>query len=520
MNLDKYEGKRNALISLGLITVLIICIVPAMDFVVAQTTRKTIDASNIVLTDDLNAALANATKTSSLPWDNITDTAPIGPYNFMISTFTNDTATYYQATNGTDGKILDSWTSTDATTVLNNAMGSHIKLSDGNFSINGHFSPTANTWIEGNGIGKTWLVNIKSNDRVLLNANPMDPSWANYSRMDSNIKINDLSVDSSIYDGEAFNFVSAQDITVQNVNFYGNVTTGCQAIDTDNCVGVLIDKNHFSDFGGAAVHFSDSYSGLGVWSVHPSSMNNTVQNNLFLRCGSVDSVGALSLAYIGSGTQVWGASYNRAFNNFFMYCYIGIDLTNSYLNTYGNIIDHNYFINCTKYSIKEYGVGGTQITFNTINCTLGGQGIYVGSSSYILNNTLVQGNIVSYSGGGDSSTTYEGILLYNAQHCIVSNNFVSNNGGAGIGLNNGTGKISAYNIISNNQMWDNSLGKITGYSYALQDYGVREQVGSDYNKIHDNTVTDARLASYITLGTHTSCYGDYNATTWLAYPSL
>lgn len=141
INLDDYEGKGKAVLAIVLIVIGSLCIFPALNYVTAQAGYPSllIDPSNIVLTDDLNAALANATKTSSLPWDNITDTAPIGPYNFMISPFTNATATYYQATNGTDGKILDSWTSTNKTFTIDSALtscgtGGTVYVNSGDYS--------------------------------------------------------------------------------------------------------------------------------------------------------------------------------------------------------------------------------------------------------------------------------------------------------------------------------------------------------------------------------------------------
>lgn len=123
--------------ALVLIAILIGCLVGCVGAGWAAT--RVVTPDNIVLQDDLTAAIANATQTQSLPWDNITDTAPIGPYNFMISTFTNDTATYYQATNGTDGKILDSWTSTNKTFTIDSALkscgtGGTVYVNSGDYS--------------------------------------------------------------------------------------------------------------------------------------------------------------------------------------------------------------------------------------------------------------------------------------------------------------------------------------------------------------------------------------------------
>lgn len=118
--------KREKVLAIFLVGICLVSLGSYLGYAVAASTRA-VTPDNIVLMDDLDSI----TKTSSLPWDNITDTAPIGPYNFMISTFTNDTATYYQATNGTDGKILDSWTSTNASNIIQNALNS-LTLGRGN----------------------------------------------------------------------------------------------------------------------------------------------------------------------------------------------------------------------------------------------------------------------------------------------------------------------------------------------------------------------------------------------------
>lgn len=244
MNLDKYEGKRNALISLGLITVLIICIVPAMDFVVAQTTRKTIDASNIVLTDDLNAALANATKTSSLPWDNITDTAPIGPYSFMISHFTNATATYYQATNGTDGKILDPWTTTNATTILQNSF-TQAMLENGTVKIKAHTYPidapltvavidtTSSFAIEGEVIGQVTEGTLSYPVGVVFQATnnfPSNSAILAYYRNGTILNTGAISIKNILFDGSETTATHIKGISTYTSTATGARPTGSKTL--------------------------------------------------------------------------------------------------------------------------------------------------------------------------------------------------------------------------------------------------------------------------------------------------
>lgn len=138
-------------------------------------------------------------------------------------------------------------------------------------------------------------------------------------------------------------------------------------------------------------------------------------------------------------------------------------------NSFGNIIENNFIINCTSTAIRLYQENYNNIIVNNTIINNNGYGITIEESD---NNIFSNNTIISNHGG---------ILLYDSMENTISKNKISG-GLSGIYLfeseeqNVKNNKISACskaiyieesdeNIVEKNQMENNTIGLFSSYSY-------------------------------------------------------
>jgi parallel beta-helix repeat protein len=380
---------------------------------------------------------------------------PSHPYSFLIEKRGN----LFVAQDGS-GRIRHS--GADAFTVIQSAIntltaGGKIFIKEGVYPLSSPLRPTSGITLEGV-YGKTVFQGTK-NDRLVLNANPVDPSQ---SRVDGNIVLRNLVFDMNNYSAEAVNLVSVYDSLVENCIFK-NVAGSNEGLDLDNCYNIVIRGCDFYNIGGGAVHVSDAYAGFTNYRGcdYVSVVDCYARN-----CGKTRPIAAYS-TYTRS-TAIGGGLHIRFVNCRAYDCYQGfnddIELSGG---GYTEII--NPTVDTTTYrGIAIVGVGKARIIGGTVRNS-GSHGIYVNTNENVIMGVKVE------------KSTYHGISLYRASHNVIIGNVLKNNGSDGINLSDDGVTACLDNLIIGNRCYDDQATK-------TQDYGIREAGIGNYNIIVGNDV--------------------------------
>jgi hypothetical protein len=414
------------------------------------------------------------------------------PTNFVIF---SDGAAYY-AKNGTTGEV--SYSNTNCTALFQQILSTHanhISLKNGIYTL----QLTGNT--HGN-------YSLELTDGILIDGE------------------NPYTTVLKTSNGANAKILSAHDvtgITLRDLGFDGNWATQSDAaagqIDLKDCRNILIDNCRFSNYYGTAVAF-------GVTNSQKYPSENVISNSIFEDLGKViPGAGVYTqqnnvhvqdcyFANLSDNAVVFeGASNGYLQNN------IGINMAAlTFVNGLPglhseNILISGNYVRDTNRFIFELGgdisVDNLTISDNIFQNTISGTGIEIrgGVGVRITDNTIsnvigcgiiLMSNYTSITGNLIYNCTANGLEIHNGQHITIMGNNIHDNGedGAaycGVFLDYSTNVTMSSNQITNN------------YS-DYQDYGIYEDVGSDYNIITNNIFSGNRVHQVVKTGTHTSIH--------------
>lgn len=434
MKMIKIDSYRKLGLVCALVFVLAVSIFASIN-VFAQSTRLTVTPDNIVLMDDLD----NITKTSSLPWDNITDTAPIGPYSFMISTFTNATATYYQATNGTDGKIIDSWTSTDVTIVWRSLAdiipdGSSIYIAKGDYPITSYNATYSggiglngknNIRVFGDGYGTNIYSYNTTNPTLGVTFEPMIEIQDCNGIVFENMR---FTPNSTTATGDALDFDHSSGCAVRNCNFSVPLgSDGCISFhaDTENIAGNMITGNTFvAQAIPVKVFNTGSYTIYGTIisgnSFTPPAATHgstaiSLSGKVYDTVISSNVIGGVTKQFTTQDILLTDCRQTMITGNRFCGYGIGITISASYRTT----ISGNDFTGC---STAVSGYGSTDVAVNQVGFTVDSwkSGANTTATTYVYAHGLsstCRGAIASFNDTGITGYT---VAFTNATHNTIT----------------------------------------------------------------------------------------------------
>jgi parallel beta-helix repeat protein len=254
---------------------------------------------------------------------------------------------------------------------------------------------------------------------------------------------------------------------------------------TDSCIKITA-ENIIFDCQNYAIKSDDAYAG-----VYSNQLSTTVKN-----CNiSMSSEGGSGIALVDSNNSY---IHNNILNN------QGRGLV--LLRAFNTKIEDNT-MNSNVYGIHLTSASGNNLTNNTAGSGLGGDGIYLRSSSNnIIKENIVNFNSVGYGNGisiGDSSSgnsitgntansNEAGIVIFsNSENNIIENNIFNSNY-RGISLSSG----SDNNIIINNIIESNDYGIDTTTDHnqfinnILNLNGEGIDIGSDSNNITGGSISN------------------------------
>lgn len=377
------------------------------------------------------------------------------------SPYTVSTDDTYYFTQDSAGSYINSYTGTDATTILNNAFaeGGEIYVKDGIYSLTASLSLASNTILKGESRGGTILYLSDGSDATVLVGSSI-----------TNVNVQNIQIDGNKAGqssaGHGINFAGVSNYKIENVyvkNSYldGIYVTGCSnGTITQNRIE-LSEQNGIRVYNSNDVHvtnndISNVGNGYTAISIH-NSLYNIVSEN------SVSGVGTTS----GRGIHI------RDHANFTVVSSNTVKLTGSE----GIFIDESEACavvgNIVRYAghdgiLVDGSPASTDTNFTTVSANIiqyaGWNAIHLankGSQNTVMGNTILNPSQVAGS--------HYGILISGAtntrnstHNAIISNTILSNDGsGMGYGIYDNGNAGNDYNIIIGNTVLGGVSGQIS-----------------------------------------------------------
>lgn len=346
---------------------------------------------------------------------------PSGAYDYLVFTFTNNTGTYYAAKDSF-GKIIDAWTSTNASYVFTQAINNgRTFISSGQYYINNTIVLTSTAiYVEGAGNGNA---GISTNTELILGANAncdmfqfqQSPSGfvvlpyfahfkctGNYEQQDGGFycafnQINNAVVDPFFEDiwfnrwsGYAINLISGWDIRISRCQFENSQTYGvCLNASTAFLDNVVIEGCYFATGGTSETKQGGvigAYTGSSYW---PTGV--TITNCVFKGTVEAGNTGNPWIIPVGKN---WVISNNQAISSGTFVALIGSSKYYIGININNNNIDllqgYGFYNNITYYEATNLIIANNVFTGTPHVTRSPTSAIYLGrtNSSLITNNMI------------------------------------------------------------------------------------------------------------------------------------
>ncbi len=393
--------KREKILAFFLIGVCLISLGSYLGYAYGASTRA-VTANNIVLKEDL----ANLTKTSELPFTNITDVPGIGAYNYLIQVNPANSSEYQALLpNGTV-----KWTSLVATNAINNAtILGDVWLSNGVYTLTTDVLGHSGFSIKGNRgailkvADSTQInaINITNQQNVTISGITIDGNKDNHVQDGSTIDmvngiylknsvgcvIENCLIKNTLYHGILTDTAANYNRIVGNDFKYCGSSGGYY----DSSTGVCLYRNNFGNLV-SGNHFDHSFA-ANIRAEETNGTSNTIISNNIIN-GTIETYGVgIQLVDINS-TVVKGNTIDNCFDGFLINGKTGVV-------TYGNQIAENTI--CNAY----YGID--IFSFCTSNSFK--SNIFIGSTGYDfriedanVKYTWLQGNFPTTCTISDSGT--------------------------------------------------------------------------------------------------------------------